>query len=485
MYKIVQGGSVTMGVFCNQNPVMVTSRFARRNCAWPTRLEMFLNSVARNALGVEGDIVSVQMITLGGTNTESAIKIWDYDLFPADMPFPDIVFHGYATNDMHVLSVQEAEKRGITLEDMILEVNQQFVRAILKPRASCEDNLEPLLIYYDDYIGNEQRELVKTHSFARAAQTLASYYGFGLISYADAVRHLVYADTKEDFFSPSGWPDRQVHPSMSMHISSTWIIAYNLLNMAATFCSSNGIDNESSYSINKMNDLKTKLEYKNKYGLPKLRSDENLAGEPDAVPSSMLPELTPNLSLDDISSKWHDSSKLSFDSSKCGVNEGRREKPCTFSWIGGLERKFDKVAHLEKRMKLVLAKNDGWRATADNNKLGYEASRMGAAFEIILKPKNLDVKTLNFMVMKSYGEKWKDSKVRIEAYVDRSGESPSHTPAKTLEISGIHDRHTSETYNHYLDLGSQEATSQDSLRIKFVLIGGNTFKFMGMAFCNH
>lgn len=121
----------------------------------------------------------------------------------------------------------------------------------------------------------------------------------------------------------------------------------------------------------------------------------------------------------------------------------------------------------------------------DNNKLGYEASRMGAAFEIILKPKNIDVKTLNFMVMKSYGEKWKDSKVRIEAYVDRSGESPSHTPAKTLEISGIHDRHTSETYNHYLDLGSQEATSQDSLRIKFVLIGGNTFKFMGMAFCNH
>lgn len=465
---LVMGGSVTMGVFCQNNPVQETSRFTRRNCAWPTRLGQFLNHLF-------DDIVNVHMITLGGTNTESAIRIWDYALFPSDMSHPDIVIHAYSTNDMHVLSENEAIKRGITLEDMILQVNQDFIRTVLKPPTSCKDRPTPLLLYYDDYIGNEQREILKTNSFGRAASTLSNYYGFGLISYADAVRDLVYGDTDEDWFSPNTWPERQVHPGMGMHISSMWFVAFNLLNIATAYCSggnvSTGIDGSS--------------EYEPIGGLPALRSTDKLDGEPKPVPLSLPPELNTNTSLDDISSKWQEHiQSMDFDASACDQSDRLIER-CIFSWVGGLERKFDKPKHLEERMKPVLVSNKGWVASADNGKLGFEATKSGAAFEMIFLVETLDVQTLNFMVMTSYGEKWEGSKIRVDAFVDRSGKGKAKIPTNTMEIVGFHDRHTSETYNYKLDLEEERAFSKDILRVRITLVGGSTFKFMGMAICDH
>lgn len=45
---------------------------------------------------------------------------------------------------------------------------------------------------------------------------------------------LVYSDTNENWFSPHGWPERQLHPGMGMHIVSTWIFAYHLLHLTGT-----------------------------------------------------------------------------------------------------------------------------------------------------------------------------------------------------------------------------------------------------------
>jgi hypothetical protein len=466
---LVMGGSVTMGVFCKNNPVKETSRFLRRGCAWPTRLGQFLNNLF-------GDIVNVDMITLGGTNTESATQMWDYTLFPTDMPHPDILIHAYSTNDMHVLSENEAIKRGITLEDMIMTVNQDFVRTILRPPSSCKDRPTPLLLYFDDYIGNEQRAILKTNSFGRATQTLANYYGFGLISYADAVRDLVYSDTSEDWFSPSNWPERQVHPGMGMHISSMWFVAYNLLNIVSAYCSDD---------FSRASTTPGHRDYKAVGGLPTLRRANQLKGEPKPVPLSLPPKLNTNTTLDNISSKWHGNAQLIFfDLSTCEKSNNRIER-CTFSWVGGLERFFEKPEHLEKRMKPILVSNEGWRASADNGKLGYEATKTGATFEMKVEAKELEVQTLNFMVMTSYGEKWDGSKVRVGVYIDRSGKQKANNPIKTMDIVGFHDRHTSETYNYKLNLENETVASKDVLRVRISLIGGSAFKFTGMALCDH
>jgi len=302
------------------------------------------------------------------------------------------------------------------------------------------------------------------------------------MSYADAVRHLIYADTSEDWFSPNGWPERQVHPGMGMHISSMWIVAFNMLNIATTYCAGFDVEREMA----QVEGANSKLEYVAKDGLPVLNKNEMiLAGEPNAVPMILPPELNANTSLNDISSKWQSDMGSYFDASSCTADHPI-EKPCLFSWVGGLERKFDKVPHLQKRMKDVITTKDGWISSAENGKLGFEATKGGAIFELKKRlDKQLNVQTLNFMVMTSYGDKWKDSKVRVDAFVDRNGENSSTNPVKSLEIEGSHDRDTSEIYNHKLDLGSDQALPMDVLRVRFTLLGGTTFKFMGMAFCDH
>jgi hypothetical protein len=205
---LIMGGSVTMGVLCSQNPVEETSRFARRDCAWPNRLSQFLNALLPH------NLINVNVVTLGGTNTASASTIWDYSLYNG--PVPDIIIHGYSTNDMHVLTVQDALLKNITLADEIFNVNQHFVRTVLAKNKqtitiqskegqteSCHTKA-PLLLYYDDYIGNEQKGILDTMAFSNSIETLSSYYGFGVISYPAAVRDLVYGDSEESWFSPHG-----------------------------------------------------------------------------------------------------------------------------------------------------------------------------------------------------------------------------------------------------------------------------------------
>ena len=155
---------------------------------------------------------------MGGTNTAVGSQIFEYDLVPEEARHPDIVINGYATNDMHVLTVLEAQSGNQTLSQRVFEMTQEFVRSVLAPKP-CQD--KPLLLHMDDYLGNEQREIMATMELSQAVSALASYYGFGRVSYANVVRDIVYGDTKEFWFSPEGWwppkakqMEREIHPGM-------------------------------------------------------------------------------------------------------------------------------------------------------------------------------------------------------------------------------------------------------------------------------
>jgi hypothetical protein len=58
--------------------------------------------------------------------------------------------------------MQEAQGNNMTLEDGVFQMNQEFVRMVMKPRSKCEDRSPPLLLYLDDYIGNEQKGIIDT-----------------------------------------------------------------------------------------------------------------------------------------------------------------------------------------------------------------------------------------------------------------------------------------------------------------------------------
>eukprot|EP00957_Ditylum_brightwellii_P116627 8896345-Ditylum_brightwellii.AAC.1 len=155
----------------------------------------------------------------------------------------------------------------------------------------------------------------------------------------------------------------------------------------------------------------------------------------------------------------------------------------------------DQPKKLQERINTAVVSNDGWEVLADNEKLGYVATNANAFFEmkLSLDDTTMDVvQTVNFMVMRSYGDKWEGSKVRVDAYIYKSGmegkeeDEMTRAPTKSMEIVGYHEKETSETYNYKIDFGEEgKAVGGDTLRVRVELVGGSTFKFMGMAICDH
>jgi lysophospholipase L1-like esterase len=505
---LIMGGSVTMGVVGHINPVSskMSSGYMRRAGAWPARLEQFLPRLFNGV-----NLVNVHTMALGGTNTESAITMWDYQLLAGDIPYPDILINAYSTNDMHWNSMQDAIARNQTLEQSLMELSQAFIRQVMTPKRSCR-HAPPMLLYFDDYVGNEQHEVLATMASTQTMNLLSGYYGVGSISYADAIRDIRYGDTTEWWFS-SNWYEggeytRAVHPHMGMHISATWVVAYYLFNLVTTYCSLPEIETkpikgipETIHRLHAGIERSSKGEWDYDYqsinGLPPLRaSKKNLEGGPREKPRGIPPPLTNTLSLEHISDTWREDALANaalwktvpeclaeghFDDT---IDHDSLPKPCVFSWVVNLERRLDQPKHLAGKLKPYLSSNEGWSAEADNNKLGWvPSSGLGSKFTLEFKKVPQPVQMMTWMIMRSYGEKWEGSKLKVEAW---SG----NKKLASDEIVGFHDKKTSETYNIKMKLIDQDSESPgipagSDLKVTFELVGGTTFKISGMAICDH
>jgi hypothetical protein len=104
-----------------------------------------------------------------------------------------------------IISIQDVLAWNVCLVDNLLCLGQEFIGQILIPKGSDDDGCNscppPLLLYFDDYLGNEQNEILTTILSSLTIHLLSNYYGIGLISYADAVCDIVYGDTREWWFS--------------------------------------------------------------------------------------------------------------------------------------------------------------------------------------------------------------------------------------------------------------------------------------------
>ena len=480
---LVMGGSVTAGVYCVENPVLGRPlHIMRRWCAWPRRLELFLEQFFPS-------VVQVDVAAYGGTNTRGGTTIWEYDLFPEDVPIPDILINAFSTNDMHVISMREAQKQNMTLEDGVLQMNQEFVRKVMKPRSNCNDRPPPLLLYLDDYLGNEQKGILDTLAVNSALHKLSSYYGFGFMSYADIVRDFVYSDTTEQWFSPKDWPERQIHHTAGGHVGIMWVVAYNLLNTVTVYCDSLKIGPEHIYEA---------IE-----GLPEPKfPDRVITGEALPKPRHALPpELSSDLTLDNVSTRWHEmernmtASGFDHESACPSISENKERKSVCHLRMFTINSASKPGPGMMEILAPFVVENDGWEEAASGEKKGLVPSKANASLKLRFDDITDQVQTLNFIAMKSYGEKWEGSTLKVEAFVDRKIEdggeqprTPSSTnanaePLRILEIEGVHDKHTSESYNYKLDLGEERVLAGDVLNVDIRLIGGTTAKIMGMLFC--
>lgn len=473
--KIVAlGGSVLMGRNCPTlaREVDFPVRRNMRQCSWSMRLEHFLNTLAGQ------HVVEVHLIAFGGTNTAVGTSFFEYNLLPEPARHPDIVINAYSTNDMHVLSVAEAQEKNQTMRTLLHDMIESFVRSVLGECSSSRHR--PLLLHLDDYQGNEQRELLAIAELSQVVQTLSSYYGFGTFSYADVVRDLVYRDTHETWFSPPGWYNpaqseemqREIHPPMGMHILTMWVVAYNFLHIATTFCSLEvlGVGTDHPNNIEEL--------YNASYlaRLAPLRGSwrRTVEGRPRRTGRAkhLPPRLTLSLSLKDISKLWADAGNTCTAET---ATDGETSL-CLLSWLSSTMGEFDSLA---RNLSTVAKEMSGWTFSSDHDKTGYVPSRPGDVllfeFDQPLHPTH----KIALWFMKSYGAPWTGSRlqVTVSQLLQRSWQTVS-----THELFGVHAKNTSEMYTEVVPV---DVPAQASLRLRLTFTGspGSTFKLMGLAVC--
>jgi hypothetical protein len=388
---------------------------------------------------------------------------------------------------MHIVTMLEAQSGNVTLSDKAFDMTQQFVRRVMEPSSACASQLPPMLLHMDDYLGNEQREIWATTELSQGVQVLANYYGFASASYADVVRDFVYGDSHEYWFSPQGWYDeqgefaREIHPGMGMHIVAAWVVAYNFLNIITAYCSLEAW-NLNSASIMEYNGTTFT-------NLPVLRGKFWPPGKPERPPLGLKPLLTKDLSLEHITQLWKRSSSNDHGllgqpvtrSTACDDSSGAAK--CPFSWLSGVSSTQAKPAKVEKLFRENTQFSGDWTFVDDHDKLGIAPPGLGSFVTIELPQVTQTIRKITVFYMKSYGERWAGSKVR--AQVSRHDRMDGGwEKLKMREFVGYHDKHTSETYTELLDLSYDPIEPGNGLRLQITLIGGNTFKIMGLAICS-
>ena len=81
--------------------------------------------------------------------------------------------------------------------------------------------------------------------------------------------------------------------------------------------------------------------------------------------------------------------------------------------------------------------------------------------------------------MKSYGAKWQNSELQVRTWRLQS-EGPNVVDERRL--LGFHGKNTSEMYTEAIEL-SEPIPAGAGLKVGVKLVGGTTFKLMGLAVC--
>ena len=483
----VLGGSVTAGVNCHAG----IPRIRNENCAWPGRLESFLNNLARVSLGrgvMDADaddddtkLVQVHTLAVGGTNTATGQTILEYGILPDDADQPDILVNAYSTNDMHVLTLEQANDSGLTIRDLVFGMAQDFTRTVLKP---CQQQ-RPLLVWLDDYLGNEQREILATQHLSQSISVLSNYYGFVFASYADTVRDLVYGDTTERMFSPAGWYRnnrmvREIHPGQGMHLSVAWILAFNLLSAVSTHCA--------AISVSELKVTDDIVLEEGSLNGKTLRQYFDEAQPPFPMPyptNSLPPPLNADLTLDVVSSQWR---RQALEAQKdCGNTEsgGSSSKRCPVAWVSGMP--WREESWIRDYFTGIVQEPLEWSVVDDTvrgGKFGWIPNNTTSIPKLVMefnarKHEASQVQSIALFYMKSYGEKWSGSQVTVSVDAKRN---QRYETAVSTTLSGVHNKTTSEMYTDRIALPPGRM-DPSVLRLTLTLSGGTTFKLMGIAVC--
>ena len=317
-------------------------------------------------------------------------------------------------------------------------------------------------------MGNQHNLILGENSNGWLTQEMSDWYRAMFISYASVVRRLVYANQKETLLSAYWkWPSKDVHFRMSAHMSLSWVAAFAVLSAAVDFC-------DDDYSDEALSRLFPEM-------FPQAIFDMV-----ERVPPS---KLNANTMIETVSGEWLEDTKadLAYKAKVCDRNETRVE-PCAIAFIAGPMGTVRSKARLRRFLRSFAVNANGWKPEDSDqyggysNKLGYVAFQANAATTLYRDSTPSEVRTLKVYYLKSYDEKWEDSRAR---FTFRGLQGEKTILEKTFTLEGFHDSNTSITYQYQLDLGLNE-TLPANVRVELAiqLISGTSFKIVGLVMCN-
>ena len=249
------------------------------------------------------------------------------------------------------------------------------------------------------------------------------------MSYADVVRRLVYGNTDQALFT-APWPrdangqtSVESHFGMPGHVAISWILGFALLDTFTAYC-----ENEAFHHA--------------MAGRPTL-TDESVLKRIQNIPP---PPLTKETTLTRISKQWQESEETRRinQQENCGDPDFSKP-PCAFGFLAGPAGTVRRPKQMQGLLKRVIRGNRGWNAVDDYsaggfaNKLGWVATSANSTFTMVFADLKKEVRVLNMQTLKSYGEKWANSKVLFTLTVTNPGQEPVE---KSFEIEGFHDSQT-------------------------------------------
>lgn len=398
----VVGGSVTRGEGCQTTFMPGVAKFYPATCAWPARLERLINTLAGFQM--------VQIFNLAVSATKLSfgtplVKYWLYpdDLFPQG---PDVIIASYSTNEQGgpYDSTRFADQKRARVNDFLSAVNDA------RP---CQP---PLVVFVDDYLGSLRDNIIGEMTYNKIVTELAEWYGnVWHVSYADVLRRSIYANTNETTFTSP-----PVHFGMGGHMAIAWTALYAMVEAVSGYC-----DNQAFIE---------KMEQEGREGV-----------FPESVLNLMNtvqpPKLSPELLLSTVTSEWQEMAVRARESRSDCKDETLDKIPCTFAFLAGPDATVRTPEQLKNYLLPFLVENKGWNPTMEHGaggqveKLGLLA--VGANASMTLRMTNItkEVRTINLQAIKSYGDKWAGSLVRLTVTVETNGNKHS----TQFDLQGFHN----------------------------------------------
>lgn len=477
---VVLGGSVTLGRGCDK------ARIQNKNCAWPKRLELLCNQFFSTVLNSkqsrkEGySIVKVYNMAIGGTSTGStATVLIDYWMYPKELKEngPDVIINSYSTNDS--LPGYDAVDAVVDVIERVQKSAQTFLRAALTSKP-CR-TVPPLVLHVDDYLGPLQPSILGEMSYNTVITQLSKWYDTMAVSYADVVRDIVYKDTGGRLF----FTEWDVHYGHWAHQTIAWTVGFAAIELTSRFC-----DDEYQKRFDRISQNESDVGGVNMANLVTPKGQKQYQFSQLVHPFVLPPPLTRDLLLKNATAEFEAAKEeYRLNNAKCDTSDKQfsiDHSPCAITVMSspGL----DTGGSLNKMMNSYTTNNKNWAIENDiknggwKNKIGWVANNPNATFTLTFTDLSKDIKAITIFYMKSYGEKWKDSRARFT--ISTTTHDNREKILSKEDVWGVQNI-TASTTKSIKFLLSDPVASGGTMKVKVDLISGNTFKILGMMICRY